>query len=552
MAVDNKNKFLNYEGLSQVWNKITDLYVRKVEGKDLSDENYTAGEKSKLAGIEAGAQVNVIEGVAIAAVGATSATPTEKSGKTAVIRVSTDISKATTTDPLTMASDIAVKTYVDNKVSDKNVGATGDSLVSATAANNVVTVKATSDLTSAVTKANSAIQGVTGDKYVVATKSGANVTLATAVGATGDKLITAATVISKISDQAAIDADNLAKGMTATYNAATSYTDDTLETLGLTKALGSAAFTETSAYATAAQGTKADNALQSVTGSTYVTVSAKSGNSQTISVNTKTVASNTAGLADAKDVKSYVDTKIADVTALVTASTQFLGVSTTAIADGATTPTTVNGKTVGAGDIAMYGTSEFIWDGSKWVLLGDTTAEAAAINVLEGRMDTAEDDIDALEGRMTTAEGDINTANDAIDALEGRMDTAEDDIDALEGRMTTVEGVAATAVQSGSGDNYITVGKTGTKLTVAADVCTNIANATDAATQLADASAVKTYVDNQITDKINALDGSESTVATPAPVLKVATSVTQTNGVVSTVYTEFTAISSTEITAICV
>ena len=517
MAVDNKNKFLNYEGLSQVWNKITDLYVRKVEGKDLSDENYTAGEKSKLAGIEAGAQVNVIEGVAIAAVGATSATPTEKSGKTAVIRVSTDISKATTTDPLTMASDIAVKTYVDNKVSDKNVGATGDSLVSATAANNVVTVKATSDLTSAVTKANSAIQGVTGDKYVVATKSGANVTLATAVGATGDKLITAATVISKISDQAAIDADNLAKGMTATYNAATSYTDDTLETLGLTKALGSAAFTETSAYATAAQGTKADNALQSVTGSTYVTVSAKSGNSQTISVNTKTVASNTAGLADAKDVKSYVDTKIADVTALVTASTQFLGVSTTAIADGATTPTTVNGKTVGAGDIAMYGTSEFIWDGSKWVLLGDTTAEAAAIN-----------------------------------ALEGRMDTAEDDIDALEGRMTTVEGVATTAVQSGSGDNYITVGKTGTKLTVAADVCTNIANATAAATQLADASAVKTYVDNQITDKINALDGSESTVATPAPVLKVATSVTQTNGVVSTVYTEFTAISSTEITAICV
>ena len=165
----------------------------------------------------------------------------------------------------------------------------------------------------------------------------------------------------------------------------------------------------------------------------------------------------------------------------------------------------------------MYGTSEFIWDGSKWVLLGDTTAEAAAINVLEGRMDTAEDDIDALEGRMTT-----------------------------------VEGVAATAVQSGSGDNYITVGKTGTKLTVAADVCTNIANAIAAATQLADASAVKTYVDNQITDKINALDGSESTVATPAPVLKVATSVTQTNGVVSTVYTEFTAISSTEITAICV
>ena len=74
------------------------------------------------------------------------------------------------------------------------------------------------------------------------------------------------------------------------------------------------------------------------------------------------------------------------------------------------------------------------------------TAESDIDN-LEGRMDTAEGDIDALEGRMTTAEGDIDnletrmtTAEGDIDSLEGRMTTAENDIDGLEGRVTTAEG----------------------------------------------------------------------------------------------------------------
>ena len=74
-----------------------------------------------------------------------------------------------------------------------------------------------------------------------------------------------------------------------------------------------------------------------------------------------------------------------------------------------------------------------------------TTAEGDIDN-LEGRMDTAEGDIDSLEGRMETAEGDIDnletrvgTAEDDIDNLETRMGTAEDDIDNLETRMGTAE-----------------------------------------------------------------------------------------------------------------
>lgn len=70
-------------------------------------------------------------------------------------------------------------------------------------------------------------------------------------------------------------------------------------------------------YATAAQGTKADTALQSVTatgaGNLTLTAAAKSGTTQAISgsLTTSTVASNGAGLVIASDVKKYVDDQVA-------------------------------------------------------------------------------------------------------------------------------------------------------------------------------------------------------------------------------------------------
>lgn len=72
-------------------------------------------------------------------------------------------------------------------------------------------------------------------------------------------------------------------------------------------------------YATSAQGTKADNALQSISasGDEYITASAgaKAGNSQTITVSTNVQAVSSAsasakGLAEASDVKNYVDNHV--------------------------------------------------------------------------------------------------------------------------------------------------------------------------------------------------------------------------------------------------
>ena len=75
---------------------------------------------------------------------------------------------AAETKGLAEASD--VKAYVDGKVSGKNVSASGDTLVSASATDNKVTVGATEALTSAVNKAKTAVQtvnGVAGTEVVI-------------------------------------------------------------------------------------------------------------------------------------------------------------------------------------------------------------------------------------------------------------------------------------------------------------------------------------------------------------------------------------------------
>lgn len=46
------NKYLDSNGVKYLWDKAANIYVKKEEGKELSDENYTAAEKAKLAELE--------------------------------------------------------------------------------------------------------------------------------------------------------------------------------------------------------------------------------------------------------------------------------------------------------------------------------------------------------------------------------------------------------------------------------------------------------------------------------------------------------------------
>lgn len=84
---------------------------------------------------------------------------------------------------------------------------------------------------------------------------------------------------------------------------------------GTVNGLKSAAYTESRAYATSAQGTKADSAIQVVNGTadtTYIATS-KSGTTVTVTSILQAVASASSsakGLAEASDVKAYVDSTV--------------------------------------------------------------------------------------------------------------------------------------------------------------------------------------------------------------------------------------------------
>ena len=75
---------------------------------------------------------------------------------------------------------------------------------------------------------------------------------------------------------------------------------------------------------------------------------------------------------DLKDAQARTD--IASIQQSIAGGLTFLGETTTALTDGATTnPITINGNNVTAtsGDLVLYGNKEFLFDGTKWIEMGD-------------------------------------------------------------------------------------------------------------------------------------------------------------------------------------
>jgi len=132
--------YIDKGGLLYFFTKIktflSNTYVEKESGKGLSSNDYTSAEKTKLAGISAGAQVNVIESLSVNGIDATikskKATVTIPSGsidsisvngtaqtidsnKNVDIAVPTDNSQLTNGAGFQTASD--VNAIVDNKLS---------------------------------------------------------------------------------------------------------------------------------------------------------------------------------------------------------------------------------------------------------------------------------------------------------------------------------------------------------------------------------------------------------------------------------------------------
>lgn len=75
---------------------------------------------------------------------------------------------------------------------------------------------------------------------------------------------------------------------------------------------------------------------------------------------------------DIKDTQARAD--IADIQSAISGGLNLLGETTTALSDNATTnPITINSASVTArkGDLALYGKKEFLFNGTKWIEMGD-------------------------------------------------------------------------------------------------------------------------------------------------------------------------------------
>lgn len=109
-----EKKYLDENGLLYFWQKIGLLFVRKDGNKVLSTNDYTTTEKNKLAGIEAGAQVNVLEDVKVNGV---SLVPT---GKAVNVDLTDYAKKADVAGGVHVKG--SVNTYADLPTSEQEIG----------------------------------------------------------------------------------------------------------------------------------------------------------------------------------------------------------------------------------------------------------------------------------------------------------------------------------------------------------------------------------------------------------------------------------------------
>lgn len=138
-----------------------------------------------------------------------------------------------------------------------------------------------------------------------------------------------------------------------------------------------------------------------------------------------------AAKADLDTVSGKVDTNASNIEDLqtkitgLTGAMHFVGVSTTDPAEGAT----IAGKSkFAAGDVCLYNTKEFVYDGKKWVELGDegshlTKTEAAATYATKAALKEVTDDY-LKAADKTELEGKIELKADktALETVDGKVD----------------------------------------------------------------------------------------------------------------------------------
>lgn len=135
---------------------------------------------------------------------------------------------------------------------------------------------------------------------------------------------------------------------------------------------------------------------------------------------------------------STLDSKVDDLIANIGSLSNimnFVGVTTSALTDGATTkPIVVGGSnhTQEIGDVVIYNATEFVWNGTKWEKIGNTSAETEALATLGGRVDGLEERVEGLEDMTASTTTLISTVSQNTTDISNNADAIED----LQGQLT--------------------------------------------------------------------------------------------------------------------
>lgn len=113
----------------------------------------------------------------------------------------------------------------------------------------------------------------------------------------------------------------------------------------------------------------------------------------------------------------------------------FIGVTETELKDGENaTPVIANNADYApkAGDVVIYDATEFVYDGSVWQKIGNTSAETEELAALDGRLDK-------LEGKVAESSDLVKAVDQNASDIAGhetRLDQAELDIDGVQAQLT--------------------------------------------------------------------------------------------------------------------
>lgn len=215
-----------------------------------------------------------------------------------------------------------------------------------------------------------------------------------------------------------------------------------------------------------------------------------------------------------------VNDKIAAINTSIAGGVHFIGISTSEITDKGTQTPTISGWTgpVKTGDIVINNNSEeFIWDGTKWQKLGDTTQESQRITALEGHVNTLigdENTTGSVAKALKDAKGYTDSAITTL-VTTGKVKENADAIAILRGA-DTVEGSVAKALKDAKAyaetKKSEAISDTDTKIATLVGASGQVGKNTAAIATLNGNSSTEGSVDFKIAQAVSNIEASIDTI----------------------------------------